>query len=84
MFHTKVVHKLETHILYSKFFFFENHAVYETRSKNVVERGRPQRTKQSMRIAYWIPEATNTHSEYVILIDFPLQQWLDERASMLT
>jgi len=28
-----------------------------------------------MRIAYWIPKATNIHSEYVILIAFPLQQW---------
>jgi len=28
-------------------------------------------------------EATNTHSEYVILITFPLQQWLHERALML-
>jgi len=33
--------------------------------------------------AYWIPKATNTHSEYVMLIAFPLQQWLHERASML-
>jgi len=31
----------------------------------------------------WIPKATNTHSEYVILTAFPLEQWLDERASML-
>jgi hypothetical protein len=30
------------------------------------------------RFASWIPEATNTHSEYVILIAFPLQQWLRE------
>jgi hypothetical protein len=36
-----------------------------------------------MRIARWIPKATDTHSEYVILIAFPLQQWLHERASML-
>ena len=36
-----------------------------------------------MRIAYWIPNATNTHSEYVILIAFPQQQWLHERASTL-
>ena len=36
-----------------------------------------------MRIAYWIPKATNTHSQYVILIAFPLQQWLQERASIL-
>jgi hypothetical protein len=36
-----------------------------------------------MRIACWVPKATNTHSEYVILIAFPLQQWLHERALML-
>jgi len=36
-----------------------------------------------MRIACWLPKATNTHSEYVILIAFPLQQWLQERASIL-
>ena len=35
-----------------------------------------------MRIASWISKATDTHSEYV-LITFPLQQWLYERASML-
>jgi len=32
--------------------------------------------------ASWITKATNTHSEYVILIAFPLQQWLRERALM--
>ena len=36
-----------------------------------------------MRCACWVSKATNTHSEYVILIDFPLQQWLNERAAML-
>jgi len=36
-----------------------------------------------MRIACWIPKATDTHSEYVIFIALPLQQWLHERASML-
>ena len=36
-----------------------------------------------MRIACWIPKATNIHSEYVIFIDFPLQYWLHERVSML-
>ena len=36
-----------------------------------------------MRIAYWIPKATNIHSEYVTLIAFPLQQLLQERASLL-
>jgi len=32
---------------------------------------------------YWIPKVTNTHSEYVILTAFQLQQWLHERASFL-
>jgi len=36
-----------------------------------------------MRIACCILKATNTHSEYVIFIDFSLQEWLQKRASML-
>jgi hypothetical protein len=35
-----------------------------------------------MRIACWIPKATNTLPEYVILI--PLQQWLRERVCYFT
>jgi len=35
-----------------------------------------------MRIACWIPKATNTHSKYIILIVFPLQQKLHEGPSM--
>jgi hypothetical protein len=45
--------------------------------KNVVEPGRPQVTWR-MRIACWIPKA-----EYAIIVAFPLQQWLQKRASML-
>ena len=40
-------------------------------------------TTWSMRMECWITKATNTLSEYVILIVFPLQQWLKERASVL-
>jgi hypothetical protein len=36
-----------------------------------------------MLIACWIPKATNTHPEYLILFAFPLQQRLHERASVL-
>ena len=36
-----------------------------------------------MRIACWILKATNTHSDYVILIAFPLQQRSQEGVSML-
>jgi hypothetical protein len=38
-----------------------------------VELDRPQMTIWRMRIARWILKATNARSEYVILIDFPLQ-----------
>ena len=33
-----------------------------------------------MRIGFWIPKATHTHThtEYVIFIAFPLQQWLQD------
>ena len=40
-------------------------------------------TIRRMRIACWIPKATDTNSEHAIRIAFPLQQWLYERASML-
>jgi hypothetical protein len=36
-----------------------------------------------MRIECWINNAKNTHLEYAILVGFPLQQWLQEHASML-
>jgi len=36
-----------------------------------------------MRFACWIHKATDKHSEYVIHIAFPLQQWLYEGASIL-
>jgi len=49
--------------------------------ENSVDRGRPRVTVWRMRAASWMPKAVNTLSEYVILIDFPLQQWLQERAS---
>jgi len=51
--------------------------------KNMSEPDSPQMAIWRMRIACWIPKATDTHSEYVKRIAFPLQQWLHERASML-
>ena len=38
---------------------------------------------RQMCFACWIPKATYTHSEYVILTSLPPQQWLHERPSML-
>jgi len=50
---------------------------------NIVQSERAQMQIWCMRIACWIPKATNTHSHYVVLIVFALQQWLQERASVL-
>jgi hypothetical protein len=63
--------------------FLENRAVYEIIWKNTAEPERPQMKIWRLRIACRTPEAINTHSEYVILIAFPLQQWLHERSSLL-
>jgi len=52
--------------------------------KNIVEWGRPQKTMWRLRIACRVPRATNTQNpQYIILIVFPPQQWLHERASLL-
>ena len=48
--------------------------------KNIVQPDGLQMTTWRMRTACWIPKATNTHPVYVILIAFPLQQWLHDRA----
>ena len=51
--------------------------------KNIVEPDSPQTTIWCMCIACQISKATDTQSEYVILIAFPRQQWLYECVSML-
>jgi hypothetical protein len=51
--------------------------------KNNVEPIWAKITIWCIRIASWTPKAINAHTEYVILIDFPLQQRLNERATML-
>jgi hypothetical protein len=82
MFQTNVVEKIKTHFVFNTF-FYENGAVNEIMWKNIVESGRPQMTIWRTSIACRIPKATNTHSQYVTLTAFPLQQWLQERASLL-
>jgi hypothetical protein len=55
-----------THIMFNNH-FLENRAIYEIIWKNIVE---PDRTKMAIRrmsIALWIPKATNSNPDYVIL-----------------
>jgi len=72
-----------TYYMFNNVFDFEIRAVYGKMWKNIVEQGRPQMTIWRTRMACWIPKATNTQTECVILSAFPLQQWLHERASVL-
>jgi hypothetical protein len=91
IFHTKVAEKFRTQILHSITAPAprrpptppQNCAFYETMLQNIVESERPQTTIWRMRIAFWTLKTTNTHTEYLPLITFPLQQWLYVRASML-
>jgi hypothetical protein len=46
--------------------FLKNDAIYEIPWKNTVQLDSPQMTIWSMNFACWIPEATDTHSEYAI------------------
>ena len=70
----RFVEEITTQMLGSVTFFPENRAVYEIMWKNILD--------QARRIACWITKATHTHSDYVILNDFPLQQCLQGRASI--
>jgi hypothetical protein len=70
----KVLEKIKTHFVFCV--QFQNRAVCEIMWKNIVEPGSPQMTIWRMRTACWTPKASDTHSEYVILIAFPLQQRL--------
>jgi len=81
MFRTAVVEKIKTHIVCSIFFFFENRAICEITLKHTVEADKSQMTIRHIAIASWIPKATNTFSDYVLLTVFP--RWLHERVSVL-
>jgi hypothetical protein len=70
--------------MFNNFFPPENRAVYEItekydRSKTATDDNIIRR----MRFACCITKATDTHSECVIVIAFPGQQWLRECASMI-
>jgi hypothetical protein len=75
MFLAKFVEKIETRVLGLIIYFSQNHAIYEIMWLII----------WCMHIAWWIPKAKNTYSEYVYtcIIASSLQQWLHKRASKL-
>jgi len=73
MFQTKSADKIKKQILCSRLFFPpKNLAIYEIMWKNIIEPVRPQMGVWLTRVACIIPKSTNTHSEHVTLIAFPL------------
>jgi hypothetical protein len=84
MFQTKLVEKIKTHILCSIILLRKSCRLWDNVEKCCrAGQATDNNITRRMRIACWITEATNTHSEYVILMAFPRQQWLRERASVL-
>jgi len=76
MFRSKVVEKIKMHNLHS-IMYSENHAGEKYgRPKHATD----ENVTQRMRFICWVTKATDTHSEYVILIAFPRQQWLCDRS----
>ena len=82
MLQTNVVQKINTHFLFSMTVFRKSYRLWDN-VENTGEPDRPAMTKWRVHISQLVTKATNTHSEYVIRIAFPLQQWLHERACKL-
>ena len=69
----KLVEKIQhTHFIFNNFFKKNRSTFVRYVGKNMVKPYRPQTTIWVMRIACWIPKATNTHPDYVKLIANPL------------
>jgi len=66
----------------TQFFLSKNRVVYEVMRKNFVQPSKPQMTTGRLRVAD--TQATNTLSEYVILIAFPLQQMVERTRLNIT
>ena len=83
MFQTKVVEKIKTHISCSVTFFFRKSCRLWDNVGKYCRAGQATDNNVALSVPCWIPKATNTHSEYVILIAFPLQACLQEGACIL-
>ena len=85
MIQAEVVDKIGIYFMFNKF-FTENHTVYDIMWKRMVDPDRPQMAIgliRHMRSACNVNKATDTSSEYIIILAFARQKWLRERASIL-
>jgi len=73
-----------TNFMFNKFFFRKSRRLWDNVEKyGITRQVSDDNIKRRTRFPCWITKATDTHSEYVILIAFTWQQWLCERVSML-
>jgi hypothetical protein len=84
VFQAKLVEKIKTRILclitfFQKLCHLWNNAEKFGRARHATD----DNIIWHMHFACWITKATDTHSEYVIIIAFLRQQWLHKRASVL-
>jgi len=63
--------------------FPQNLTVYDVMCDNAVQPDTPLIAIWRVRALCWLIKLTGTLSEYIILIAFPLQQWIRESASLL-
>ena len=78
MYQTKVVEKFETSILRSTTIYRKSCRVWDNLEKYGTAGQATDEIPWRMRTACCIPKSTDTHSKYVILIAYSLQQWLHE------
>jgi hypothetical protein len=85
MFQTAVGYQIKTLWIFSNIFFCRNTCRLWNNMEQYCRAGQAtnDNTIRRMRIACWVPKATNTHSECTIIIAFPSQQWFHKRAWML-
>jgi hypothetical protein len=77
MFQLKFVERIKTHVLFS-IIFFSKIVPFMRQCKKHLKQKRPEMKIWILRIACWILKVKNTHSEYLIRIALPLQQWSHE------
>jgi len=87
MFQTEAVEKIKTHILCSITFFFLNSCRLWDNVEKYCSAGQATDDNMVLALPCWITnkrktKAINSHSDCVILIAFPRQQWLHERSTV--
>ena len=80
MFQTNITEKIKTRSLCLIPFFFQKSCHLWDDVEKYCRARKATMTIWHTGIACWIPKTTNTHSEYVMLVAFPLLQWLHKCA----